>query len=56
MEAILREAANAKVEEDKMHLWAKYLRFWEMMKMLRDTAYINRRDMLNGKHIRYQLF
>eukprot|EP01127_Copromyxa_protea_P000791 TRINITY_DN1069_c0_g1_i2.p1 TRINITY_DN1069_c0_g1~~TRINITY_DN1069_c0_g1_i2.p1 ORF type:complete len:497 (+),score=86.84 TRINITY_DN1069_c0_g1_i2:710-2200(+) len=47
METILNKAATA-TEEEKMYSWEKYLRFWDMMKMLRDTAYVNRRDMVNG--------
>jgi hypothetical protein len=48
MESILRQAATVKTEEEKIYFWSKYIRFWEMMKMLRDTAYVNRRDMVNS--------
>lgn len=53
MESILREAATVKAEDEKMYFCGKYIRFWEMMKMLRDTAYVNRRDMVNGKQQSY---
>lgn len=51
MEAILKQAALAKSEDEKIYFWGKYIRFWEMMKLLRDTAYVNRRDMVNCKHL-----
>jgi len=45
LESILHEAANANTPTEKEKIFAKWMRFWNMMEMLRDGEYVNRREL-----------